>query len=231
MIPRTPPAPLAPRTNTLARCVVVDDHPVFRKGLVCLLHEIGEVQVVGEAEDLAGTRAAIENCRPDLLICDLMLEKASAIDLIKELCERFPTLKILVVSMMDEVVFAPRVLRAGGHGFIMKGAPADELKRALHTVLAGSPYLNPSLAATLVKQGSTRGMGTRTTVEEVLSDRELEIFRLVGEGLASRQIAESLNISHRTVDAHKMNIRAKLNLPSMGALNKRAVVWVEGLKG
>jgi DNA-binding NarL/FixJ family response regulator len=211
--------------------VVVDDHPVFRKGLVCLLQEIGAVQVVGEAGDLAGTRAAVEQCRPDLLICDLMLEKTSVIELIKELRDRFPSLKILVVSMMEEAVFGPRVLRAGGHGFIMKGASADELKRALHTVLSGSAYLNTALAATLVKQGTTGGAGAASSVEALLSDRELEIFRLVGEGLASRHIAENLKISHRTVDAHKLNIRTKLNLPSIGELNKRAAVWVENLKG
>lgn len=222
----------APGTHhrPLARCVVVDDHPVFRKGLVCLLQEIGAVQVVGEAGDLAGTRAAVEQCRPDVLICDLMLEKTSVIELIKELRDRFPALKILVVSMMEEAVFGPRVLRAGGHGFIMKGAPADELKRALHAVLSGSAYLNTALAATLVKQG-TPGAGAGATIEELLSDRELEIFRLVGEGLASRHIADTLNISHRTVDAHKLNIRTKLNLASIGELNKRAAVWVESLKG
>lgn len=211
--------------------MVVDDHPVFRKGLVCLLHEMGAVRVVAEAGDLVGTRSAIEHYQPDLLICDLMLEKASATDLIKELHDRFPSLRMLVVSMMDEAVFGPRVLRAGAHGFIMKGAPADEWRRAIQSVLNGSPYLNTSLAASLVKQVAPRTTGVPSTIEELLSDRELEVFRLIGEGLASRQIAETLCISHRTVDAHKINIRTKLNLPSIGELNKRAAVWVEGIKG
>ncbi|MEZ5325825.1 MAG: response regulator transcription factor [Verrucomicrobiales bacterium] len=209
-----------------ARCVVVDDHPIVRKGMVALLQELGDLEVVGEAGDVPAARIAIEQFQPDILIIDLVLKGISAIDFVKELRVRFPVVKILVVSMMDEIVYGPRLLKAGAHGFIMKGVSAEQLKSAIGTVLEGGIYLNPLVTTTLIRSGAPTSSGEAgRPIAEVLTDRELEIFRQIGEGLASREIANGLSISNRTVDAHKANIRSKLNLRSMAELNKLAALW------
>lgn len=211
-----------------ARCVVVDDHPIVRKGFVALIRELGVLDVVGEAGDVAAARSVIEQCQPDILVIDLVLKGVAATEFIKELRARFPALKVLVVSMMDETVYGPRLLQAGAHGFIMKGAAAEEIERAIRTVLGGGLYLNPELAALIVRNGNG-GSKVKASIAEVLTDRELEVLRLIGEGRTTKEIAGTLSISTRTVDAHKANIRGKLNVRTMAELSKCAALWVRQL--
>lgn len=209
---------------------IVDDHPMLREGVASIIERNPEYKVCGSAETAADTVDRIMELRPDLVMMDISLPDKSGLELIKDLQARFPGLKILVFSMHDELLYAERVMRAGARGYLMKGAPSGKLAEAIHCILSGDPYLSSSVSNHILGGLSTKSSHGLIGVER-LSDRELEIFELIGRGIPSHRISELLVISQKTVDAHRANIKTKLSLPDAPALIREAVVWVELTSG
>jgi len=206
------------------RIFVVDDHPMLRGGL---RHSIGaepEWTVCGEAATAADALNSIPHVQPDLVIMDITLPDKSGLELIKDLQALCPQIPVLVFSMHDEMLYAERVIRAGGRGYLMKGSSTDQFIRAMTEVLRGSLFLSERVAGQILNR---LGRGNSRSGLSSLTDRELEVFELIGRGVPIPQIGETLHISPRTVDAHRTNIRLKLGLPDAAAVMREAVVWVE----
>lgn len=208
---------------------LVDDHPMLREGLLRLIEQKPDCQICGEAETSAEAMEAIPRLNPDLVVMDISLPDKSGLELLKDLQAIVPGLTVLVFSMHDEMLYAERVVRAGAKGYLMKGAPNDRLSTAIDRVLNGGLYLSSRVSNHILNGlSSSRSNGQLGQVGlERLTDRELEIFELIGRGKSSGQIAEQLFISPRTVDAHRCNIKSKLGLPDAPALMREAVLWVE----
>jgi DNA-binding NarL/FixJ family response regulator len=205
---------------------IVDDHPVLREGLVSIIDRNPEHRVCGSADTAAAAMAGIAETRPDVVMLDISLPDKSGLEVIKDLLSQYPDLKILVFSMHDELLYAERVMRAGASGYLMKGAAAGRIAEALGRVLSGEPYLSGSVSNHILRGLSTKSGRNRVGVGR-LSDRELEVFELIGRGIPSARIAGHLFISQKTVDAHRANIKTKLSLPDASSLIREAVLWVE----
>jgi len=205
---------------------LVDDHPMLREGLQRLIEQQPGCQVCGESDTAAGALDAILRLSPDLVMTDISLPDKNGLELIKDLQALSPTIPILVFSMHDEMLYAERAMRAGAKGYLMKGTMIDGLAEAMASVLAGGVYLSRRVSDHILQNLS----GTRTPAKsglKSLTDRELEIFELIGSGKSSTQISDQLHISPKTVDAHRANIRSKLALTDGPALLREAVLWVE----
>ena len=183
----------------------------MRDGLRSLFQNQQDLVLFGEAENARQAFAKLETMEPDLVIVDISLPGSNGIEFIKSLLARFPKLAVIVLSMHDEALYAERALRAGARGYIMKQASAANLLAAIRTVLQGEIHLSSTLSSTLLKSIVSRNRATSNSVEQ-LSDRELEIFRRLGEGFTTREIANNLGISAKTVESHRGNIRQKLKL-------------------
>jgi len=204
--------------------VVVDDHPIVRQGLIRLIASQPDLQVVGEAEDSDSALEIVRAELPSLVLVDLSLKNSSGIELIKDITTTLPTTRVLVVSLHDESVYAERALRAGARGFIMKTEAIDNVLIAIKEVVAGGIYLSPSLRSALLGlQFSHQGSGKTTSGFESLSDRELEVLQLLGEGKGPGIIAQALNLSVKTVETYKSHIKQKLSLKDTTALVQYAV--------
>jgi DNA-binding NarL/FixJ family response regulator len=201
----------------------VDDHPVFRAGLASLIRLEEDLEVCGEAGNAAQALALIEQHAPDLVLIDMSLPGRSGLELLKDARSLRPTLPILVISMHNEEVYAERVLRAGGRGYIMKQAGPEKIIAAIRRVLAGSVCVSDAMSARILD--SLSGSAVASSVSS-LSDREFEIFDLIGRGLEGQEIAAALHLSIKTVDTHRASIRRKLGLKSGTELIHRAVQWV-----
>lgn len=204
---------------------LVDDHPVLCDGLVRIVEQMPRCVVCGKAASAAEAIAAITSMLPDLVITDLSLPDKSGLELIKELQAMLPDIRILTFSMHDEMLYAARCIKAGGKGYLMKGADAALLVAAVNQVLEGGIYLSPQVSDHLLRNlagGNAPQPGLAT-----LTDRELEIFELIGRCLSLARISEKLNISPKTVDAHRSNIKAKLDLPNAASLMREAILWIE----
>jgi DNA-binding NarL/FixJ family response regulator len=198
--------------------VIVDDHPVVRLGVRMAFQEAGEATVVAEAGDLTAARRLVAEARPDLLLLDLVVGDQGGPEAIRDFLVIAPSLKILVLSVHEETVYAERVLRAGARGYLMKRDGLDELAEAVRTVMAGDVYVSRAMAGQLL---STLVSGRATAPDEFtarLSDRELTVFRLLGSGRTTGEIAEALHLSPKTVGTYRENIKAKLGLTSAGEL-------------
>ena len=208
------------------RVVIVDDHPVVRLGLRQLLGNEPDLELCGEAEGAAEALSVIEETRPDLVVIDISLKNGSGLSLVKQITAQDRTVKTLVSSMHDEALFAERALRAGAMGFINKEEAIDQMVSAMRKVLSGSVYLSPSMTDRIL-QSIARGEldAGKVTLEE-LSDRELEVFELIGKGLTTRQAADHLNLSVKTIETYRENIKTKLNLENNNELICRAAQWV-----
>ncbi len=219
-----------PEETEIKRVLVVDDHPLVREGIASLLHAEGYLRVCTQVGTAAEAVAVIDRERPDLVVTDLSLPDKNGLELIRDTLARYPRTLFLVVSMHDETLYAERVLRAGAKGFIMKEAAADELIDAIEKVLAGEIYVSPKMASLLLRRlsGKTELTMDDNSILRELTDRELQVFELVGQALGNLAIAEKLHISARTVDAHKTRIKEKLALPDNNALLRFAVKWLEG---
>lgn len=205
--------------------LVAEDHPVMREGIATLLEKQGGFTVTGRAASARETRARIERLPPQVLLMDLMLQEDDGLALIKDLAVLAPTVRIVVFSLHPEDIYAERCLRAGAHGYVMKREPVETLFRALRDVAAGGIAVSPGIAATLLggltgRVRPTGGPGGR------LTDRELQVFRQVGLARSTREIAETLGVSIKTIEAHRENIKNKLGLDSAAALLNRAALWV-----
>ncbi len=209
-----------------ARILIVDDHPIVREGLIKLIELEGDLAVVGEAETAAEARKAAEQLKPDLVILDITLREGNGLDLLKDLRVRCPKTAVLVLSMHDESIYAERVLKAGARGYLMKDQARGNVVAALRKVLAGEVYLSPHMAQQVLSRVTTGAAPAGGSPLDALSDRELEVFRLLGRGLSTRQVAHELHRSIRTIDAHRENIKRKLRLSSAAELVQRAVLWV-----
>ncbi|HCY85749.1 MAG TPA: DNA-binding response regulator [Desulfobacteraceae bacterium] len=206
---------------------IVDDHPVFRKGLAQLINEEEDLTVVGEAESVSEAIEAIEDVGPDLAIVDITLKDRSGMDLIEYLREHRPNLPILVISMHDESLYAERVLRAGALGYITKQEMTADVVLAVRQVLWGKRYLSAKMVdALLGKMMSGRTTGGDNPVD-VLSNRELEVFQLIGRGFKRGEIAGMLSLSVKTIGTYHESIKKKMHLGTASELMKHAVTWVQ----
>jgi len=217
----------ADTTNVL----VVDDHPVMRAGLAQLIEHEPDLTICCEAADAQGALKAIEACEPDIAIVDISLKDSSGIDLIKDIRIRWPKLPVLVLSMHDEQFYAERVLRAGARGYVMKAEASSRIIEGIRKVLAGGVYVGERTASRMLSGLVAGGRDAEGPFVNRLSDREFQVFELIGQGLQTRQIAERLHLSVKTIEAHREHIKAKLNLGSATELLKYAVQWVQFERG
>ncbi len=224
-LPTPPSAPAAAAARK--KILVVDDHPFMRAGLGQLIDKQADLQVCGEAGDPGEALKKIGQMPVDLVLTDITMPGRSGIEFIKDLQAVHPKLPILVVSMHDEVIYAERVLRAGARGYIMKEAGGENLLFAIRQVLAGQAYVSPRVSAKILDDMSGKKPRGSSSPIEKLSDREFEVFQLVGGGKSTRDIAEQLGLSPKTVDVHRANIKEKLGLKDATALVRHAVRWVE----
>ena len=208
-----------------ARILVVDDHPIVREGLAGLLNRQPDMLCCADVGNVADAWTAAESKSPDVAIIDLRLGNADGLELIKLLRARFPELRILALSQLDQATFAERALRAGAQGFVMKEEASDELLGAIRTVLKGEVYAPRGLALKLLRSMVGGGLEAVRTGVELLTDRELHILQLIGSGMSTRAISEQLKLSLKTVEAHRENIKHKLDLPNAAALIRYATVW------
>lgn len=208
------------------RVLLVDDHAILRQGLVRLINHEADMTVCGEAEDAAKAFSAVETLKPDIVVVDISLKGSNGIELIKNLKARHADLPMLVLSMHDECLYAERALRAGSLGYIMKEEAIEQVLVAIRRVLAGEIFLSEKMKSRML-QTMAHGKGKVVTSPiEQLTDRELEVFRLIGEGHSTRQIAGELHLSIRTVEAYREYIKAKLNLKNATELVQHAFHWV-----
>jgi DNA-binding NarL/FixJ family response regulator len=209
------------------RIVIVDDHPLFRKGLEEMIHSDGTFAVCGEAGNAAEAMDVIRKLHPDLAIVDLSLPSANGIELIKNIRAEFSKLPILVLSMHDESLYAVRALRAGADGYVMKHEAMANVIQAIGEVFNGRPYLSPAMAAQVITKFAHRDAEGEADAVERLSDRELEILELIGKGREVRQIANLLHLSPKTVETHRAHIKEKLQLKNAREVARFAVQWLD----
>ena len=213
--------------NQAKSVFLVDDHPLVREWLTNLINQQPGLRVCGEAESGPQARERILALKPDVAIVDIALKDSSGIELIKDLKQSYPGVAVLVLSMHEESHYAERALRAGARGYIMKRETATKVITAIRQVLEGKLYMSESLAVAMAAQFVTGKPLTTGSLVEQLSDRELEVFELLGDGRGTRQIAETLGVSIKTVQAYCARIKEKLNLASATELVREAVRWGE----
>ncbi len=209
--------------------LIVDDHAVVRQGLKSLIDAEPDLEICGMAGSASEALQFAETTEPDLAISDLTLPDRNGLELVKDLKALYPGLPILMMSMHDELLYAERVLKAGGRGYLMK-ENSENLIPAIRQILSGEPYVSPKVTNQFLESISGGDKAQFSFPLKRLTDRELEVFELIGQGKAADEIARQLNISPRTVDAHRAHIREKLGLADSSDLLRYAVRWAEGEK-
>jgi len=220
------PTTLTKNAAAVKRIFVVDDHPMIREGLAAQIANEPNLEICGEAEDVVEAVARIPEANPDLAIIDISLKSGNGIDLVKRLKAKKPDLVILVWSMYPENLYAERALRAGARGYVNKGQSASQIMEAIRTVLDGRTYLSPEMSAKLLGRVIGHSSEDCATWVEKLTDRELEAFELLGQGLTTVQIATRMHVSHKTVETYRARIKEKLGLANAVELVQHAVQWV-----
>jgi DNA-binding NarL/FixJ family response regulator len=216
--------PAAAKQTTI---FIVDDHPVFVRGIRQILQQEPDFNVCGNAASAPEALSAIERLKPDFLILDVSINGSNGIELMKTIRAHSPGLPVLFLSMHDEDIYAERALRAGARGYVMKARPADDVIAAIRRILAGGLYLSEALGGRLLNSFlGRRGAAPGASPVDQLSDRELEVFRALGEGKGTRAIAEAFNLSVKTVETHRAHIKEKLNIRTATELIRAAVEWV-----
>jgi DNA-binding NarL/FixJ family response regulator len=210
---------------TKKRILVVDDHPIVRQGLALLINREPDLVVCGEAEEALAAMHVLASARPDVLIVDISLNGPDGLDLLKNIRTTHATLPVLILSMHDESIYAERALRAGANGYIMKQEATEKVLVAVRRILAGEVYVSDRIADKMLKHYITGSGSLRNSSIADLSDRELEVFRLIGEGHGTRQIAEELYLSVKTVESYQAHIKEKLSLRSARELMQHAIQW------
>ena len=207
--------------------LIVDDHPMMRQGLAQLVNNEPDLAVGWEADNAAQALDVLSSQKPDLVLADISLPDKNGLELIKDILVLCPGIPVLVISMHDETLYAERVLRAGGRGYIMKQQGGKKLMEAIRQVLTGKIYVSEKMSANILEIFSGQGAASGGSPVSRLSDREFEVFQLLGEGKGTRQIAEHLHLSVKTVEVHRANIKEKLKLKTATDLVSFAVRWME----
>lgn len=214
-----------PAAQSKARVLLVDDHPIVRQGMAQLINRERDLSVCGEANTAHEALSLLNTLKPDVAVIDVSLEDRNGIDLLKDIKTRFPKLPVLMLSMHHESLYAERALHAGAKGYIMKQEAPDRVLTAIRTILTGEVYVSEKMAARMLRTLADTRSGDQRSPIERLSDRELEVFRLIGKGFSTSEIAEQLFLSAKTVETHREHIKGKLQLAKKGELLRYAVQW------
>ena len=215
--PATTPAPV--------KILIVDDHPSVREGLALRISLHAVLEVCGEAESEDQAVALVKQLKPDLVLVDISLKSGHGLELIKRIRSMDPTVRMLVISGFQESLYAERACRAGALGYLNKQESSEKMIEAIRTVLGGERFLSPEISRRLISQALGSSDRKKTPIEQ-LTDRELEVFRMIGEGLSTGIIANRLFLSTHTIDTHRENIKRKLTLNSAAELSRAAVQWL-----
>jgi DNA-binding NarL/FixJ family response regulator len=210
---------------------LVDDHPLVREWLASMIALESDLEVCGQAEEAAAALAMVTLARPDIVIVDLTLPRGSGLELIKDLRAQFPSTRLLVLTTHDDAAVAVRAFRAGAHGYAVKRDPGPRIIEAVRAVLAGKYYASPVLTAQLAGKLFGGAASGGKSPDEVLSDREMEVFRRRGQGHSAKEIADLLHVSVKTVSSYEARIKEKLGLENAGALVREAVLWHDRQRG
>jgi DNA-binding NarL/FixJ family response regulator len=221
---------IAPQTKK-CRILLVDDHPIVRQGLALLIDREPDLSVCGEAEGAHTAFHAITTLCPDLVVLDISLSGPDGLDVLKEIRTKTTNLPVLILSMHDESIYAERAMRAGANGYIMKQEATEKVLVAIRRILQGEVYLSDRLTNTMLQQYVRGTPSTKSSPLVTLTDRELEVFRLIGEGHSTRQIADELHLSVKTIESYQAHIKEKLALKDARELVQHAVEWTVNLNG
>ena len=209
------------------RVFIVDDHPLVRQGLAQIIDSQENLELCGEAEDAPSAMRGIETRKPDVVIVDISLQGNNGLELIKNVKAIHENIPILVFSMHDESIYAQRALRAGAKAYVMKKEPSDKIVEAINRILKGEIYVSARVADQVLHQIVNGPTNAATSPVDRLTDRELEVVQLIGRGLSTREIAESLNLSVKTIESHRAHVKEKLNLRNATELVQFSVQWVD----
>ncbi|HUS90294.1 MAG TPA: response regulator transcription factor [Phycisphaerae bacterium] len=224
-------SPHIAETDKRTRILLVDDHPIVRQGISLLVDQEPDMMVCAEADSAPAALRALEKARPDVAVVDLTLKESLGLELVKDIRARFPEVLVLVYSMRDESFYAERVLRAGARGYVTKEEGGRTVLEGVRRIMQGQVFLSEKMASKML--GRIVGTGRQELGDPIqkLSDRELEVFEMIGQGLPTREIAERLHLSPKTVDSHREHIKEKLQIDSATELLKHAIEWVRHRKG
>lgn len=218
--------PSGTRKSAKYRILIVEDHPIFRQGMIQLINHEPDLVVCEEAETAVAAILAIQKKQPDLALIDLTLKGTNGIELIKNIKVQFPGLPVLVLSMHEESLYAARAMMAGARGYVMKQEAASQVMLAIRTVLKGEFYLSATMNSTFISKFIGGPSAPANSLVDNVSDRELEILQLIGKGRTSREIAADINISIKTVESHRAHLKEKLQLKTATELIRFAVEWM-----
>lgn len=213
------------------RVLLVDDHPIVRQGLALLIDREPDLQVCGEAEGAHSAFHAIATLRPDIVVLDISLSGPDGLEVLKEIRIKTESLPVLILSMHDESIYAERAMRAGANGYIMKQEATEKVLVAIRRIIQGDVYLSERLTSTMLQHYVRGSSPARRSPLVNLTDRELEVFRLIGEGHGTRQIADQLHLSVKTIESYQAHIKEKLALRNARELVQHAIEWTVNLKG
>jgi DNA-binding NarL/FixJ family response regulator len=213
------------------RVLLIDDHPIVRQGLALLIDREQDLSVCGEADGAHSGLHAIATLRPDIVVLDISLSGPDGLDVLKEIRMKSGSLPVLILSMHDESIYAERALRAGANGYIMKQEATEKVLVAIRRILQGEVYLSERLTSAMLQQFVHGNAGAKSSPILSLSDRELEIFRLIGEGHSTRKIADELHLSVKTIESHQAHIKEKLALKNARELVQHAIEWTVNVGG
>lgn len=212
------------------KILIVDDHPIVREGLQTILSQEQDLEVCGQAEDAVGALRAIEAGNPDIAVIDISLKNSDGIDLTKTIKAKYPALSVIILSVHDESIYAERVLLAGAKGYLMKEVASENIVTAIRTVLRGEIYVSGAIAKKFMHIIAQDQAGLFKTSVDRLSDRELETFRLIGEGLSVSKIAKQLHLSVKTIETYRSRIKEKLGLADASQLLQFSIHWSRSQK-
>lgn len=213
------------------RILLVDDHPIVRRGLALLIDREPDLAVCGEADGAHSAFSAIDTLRPELVVLDISLSGPDGLDVLKEIRSKTGSLPVLILSMHDETIYAERAMRAGANGYIMKQEATEKVLIAIRRILQGEVYLSDRLTNTMLQQFVHGTAPAKTSPLVNLTDRELEVFRLIGGGHGTRQIADELHLSVKTIESYQAHIKEKLALRNARELVQHAIEWTVNLNG
>ncbi|PTX92682.1 response regulator transcription factor [Opitutus sp. ER46] len=214
-----------PEHSSKVRVLLVEDHPITRQGLKALVNQQLNLEVCGETDSATDAVELVAQLRPNIVVADVSLKNASGLDLTKLLKERYPELPVLVVSMHDEALFAERALRAGAMGYVMKQEAGEKIVTAIQQLIRGELYLSNKMKERVLHRFVSKKSDGMVFAMDTLSHREMEVFQLIGNGYSTRQIAEKLNLSSKTIDSYREHLKLKLGLDSGADLMRHAIQW------